>query len=339
MTDSRHRRCLRSLCAAVLLAGLAPALLPQTTQAQQGQGGYPNRPIRAVVPSPAGGPPDLTLRILTPKLTALLGQPVVVENRGGAGGIVGTGYVARQPADGYTWLFTTASHANTPPFNENVPFNPIRDFTHVTLAVQNFGQALVVPVSLKVNSVAELIELAKKSPGKLTYANAGFGTASHIPAEVFKSMTGTDLLSVMYKGIGEATNDLLAGRIDAFFVGTQIAAQHVASGKLRALAVTGARRWKGMPEVPTLQEQGLTGYNVVNWFGVWLPAGAPTDLVERIHQTFVQVIKDPEVIAQFDKLGLEGIAMPPADFARFVESEAKSAQAIADRLKAAGGKP
>jgi tripartite-type tricarboxylate transporter receptor subunit TctC len=143
----------------------------------------------------------------------------------------------------------------------------------------------------------------------------------------------------MYKGIGEATNDLLAGRIDAFFVGTQIAAQHVASGKLRALAVTGARRWKGMPEVPTLQEQGLTGYNVVNWFGVWLPAGAPTDLVERIHQTFVQVIKDPEVIAQFDKLGLEGIAMPPADFARFVESEAKSAQAIADRLKAAGGKP
>jgi tripartite-type tricarboxylate transporter receptor subunit TctC len=330
----------RTRIALALTGALSAATLltaPLAVEAQ-GSGAYPSRPIRAIVPSPAGGPPDLTLRILVPKLSALLGQPVVVENRAGAGGVVGTAYVSRQPNDGYTWLFTTASHANTPPFNENVPFNPIKDFTHVTLAVQNFGQALVVPVSLKAKNLGELIDLAKKNPGKLTYANAGLGTASHIPAEVMKAMTGTDILSVMYKGISTAVNDLIGGRIDMFFVGTQIAAQHVKAGRLHAIGLTGAKRWQGMPEVPTLQEQGLAGYNVVNWFGTWLPAGAQPAVVDRIHQAVAQAVKDPEVISQFQKLGLEGVAMPPAEFARFVESQAKAAQAIADRIKAAGKK-
>lgn len=337
MKPSAFRPNRLAYAAAGLLSAATLLSTPITADAQS-SATYPTRPIRVVVPSPAGGPPDLTLRILTPKLSSLLGQPVVVENRGGAGGVVGTAYVARQPNDGYTWLFTTASHANTPPFNENVPFNPIKDFTHVTLAVQNFGQALVVPVSLKANNLKELIDLAKQNPGKLTYANAGLGTASHIPAEVMKAMTGTDILSVMYKGIGEATNDLIAGRIDMFFVGTQIAAQHVKAGRLRALGLTGAKRWQGLPEVPTLQEQGLAGYNVVNWFGVWLPAGAQPALVARIHQAFAAAIKEPEVITQFEKLGLEGVAMPPEQFARFVDSQAKAAQAIADRIKAAGAK-
>ena len=169
-------------------------------------------------------------------------------------------------------------------------------------------------------------------------AIVGLGTASHIPAEVMKAMTGTDILSVMYKGIGEATNDLIAGRIDMFFVGTQIAAQHVKAGRLRALGLTGAKRWQGLPEVPTLQKRGLADYNVVNWFGAWLPAGAQPALVDRIHQAFAQAVREPDVIAQFEKLGLEGVAMPPAEFARFVERESRSAQAIAYRIKAAGAK-
>ncbi|MEN9773467.1 MAG: hypothetical protein RL322_537 [Pseudomonadota bacterium] len=333
---NRHRRPLALLGAAALLGLGSVAVMPTDANAQSASP-WPTRPIRVVVPSPAGGPPDLTLRILSPKLSALLGQPVVVENRAGAGGVVGTAYVARQPNDGYTWLFTTASHANTPPFNENVPFNPIKDFTHVTLAVQNFGQALVVPASLKASNLKELIELAKQNPGKLTYANAGLGTASHIPAEIMKSMTGTDVLSVMYKGIGTAVNDLIAGRIDMFFVGTQIAAQHVQAGRLKAIGLTGAKRWKGMPDVPTLQEQGLSGYNVVNWFGAWLPAGAQAPIVDRIHGAFAQAVKDPDIISQFDKLGLEGVALPPAAFANFVVSQAQAAQAIADRLKATAG--
>ncbi|HYF43779.1 MAG TPA: tripartite tricarboxylate transporter substrate binding protein [Ramlibacter sp.] len=313
------------------MAGMAAALAVGGTV--HAQGAFPSKPIRVVVPSPAGGPPDLILRAIIPKLNATLGQPLVVENRAGGGGLVGTAYVAGLPADGYTWLFTTASHVNIPPFNDAAKYDPLKDFTHVTLAAQNFGQALVVHPGLAAKNVQELVALARKEPGKLTYANAGDGTASHIPAEVMKSMAGVDILSVPYKGIAEATNDLLAGRIDLFFVGTNIALQHVQSGKLRALALTGAKRWKGMPDVPTMDEQGLKGFNKVNWFGLWLPAGAPADVVSRIHRAVQQAVNEPDVKAQFEQLGLEGVAMPPAEFASFVAAEAKAAQDIARRIK------
>ncbi|MCC7348822.1 MAG: tripartite tricarboxylate transporter substrate binding protein [Variibacter sp.] len=293
---------------------------------------FPSRAIRAVVPSPPGGPPDLILRILVPKLSAALGQTVVVENRAGAGGIVGTAQLARMAADGYNWLFTTASHVNTPPFNANVNFDPIRDFTHVTLAVQNFGQALVVHPSVRATNLAELIALAKEQPGKLTYVNAGNGTASHIPAELMKSMTGTDILSVPYRGVGEGVTDLLAGRIDMFFVGTNVALEHVRAGRLRAIALTGARRWKGMPDVPTMQEAGLAGFDVVNWFGLWMPAGAPRPVVDRVHAAMRTAVNDPEVMQVFDTQGLQGIAMPPDDFSRFVEAQARIAQEIGRRV-------
>ena len=319
-----RRLCVLALTA--LLCGLA--------QAQ----GFPNKPIKVVVPSPAGGPPDLILRAILPKLSASLGQPIVIENRGGAGGLVGTAYVAKLPADGYTWLFTTASHVNIPPFNENANYDPVRDFTHVTLAAQNFGQALVVHPDVPAKNLQELIAYASKNPGKLTYANAGNGTASHIPAEVMKSMTGTDILSVPYKGIPEATTDLIAGRVDIFFVGTQIALQHVQSGKLRALALTGARRWKGLPDVPTMDEQGLKGFNKVNWFGLWLPAGAPSEIVQKIHAAVAAAIHEADVKQQFETLGLEGVAMRPAEFASFVVSEQKAAQEIARNLNHAGAK-
>jgi tripartite-type tricarboxylate transporter receptor subunit TctC len=307
----------------------AAALTWGLAQAQ----GFPSKPIKVVVPSPAGGPPDLILRAILPKMSATLGQPIVIENRAGAGGLVGTAYVAGLPADGYTWLFTTASHVNIPPFNENAKYDPVKDFTHVTLAAQNFGQALVVNPDLPAKNVQELIALAKKSPGKLTYANAGDGTASHIPAEVMKAMTGADILSVPYKGVAEATTDLIAGRIDLFFVGTNIALQHVQTGRLRALALTGAKRWKGMPEIPTMDEQGLKGFNKVNWFGLWLPAGAPPEIVNRIHAAVAAAVSEPEVKQQFDTLGLEGVAMPPAQFSRFVAEEARAAQDIARRIR------
>jgi tripartite-type tricarboxylate transporter receptor subunit TctC len=295
---------------------------------------YPNRPIHAIVPSPPGGPPDLIMRMLAPHLSAYLGQPVVTENRAGAGGIVGTAYVAKQPPDGYTWLFTTASHTNIPPFNENVPYDPVKDFTHVTLAVQNFGQVLVVNPALPAKNVQELLALAKKSPGKLTYGSAGIGTASHIPAEVMKALSGTDILMVPYRGVAEAITDLLAGRIDMFFVGTQVAVQHVQSGKLRALAVTGEKRWKGMPDVPTMQEAGLQGFNIVNWFGLWLPAGAPPELVNRLQAEVARALREPDVQQQFDQQGLEAVASKPEDFAKFVAQQSAMTQGIARRIGA-----
>jgi tripartite-type tricarboxylate transporter receptor subunit TctC len=282
---------------------------------------YPNKPIRVVVPSPPGGPPDLLARMVVPKMSAMLGQPMVVENRAGAGGIVGTAYMAKTPADGYTVLITTASHTNTPPFSRNVPFDPVKDFTHVTLLAQNFGQVLVVPPAFGARTVRDLVEMAKKQPGKLNYGSAGIGTASHIPAEVMKSMSGIDIVGVQYKGVAEAMTDLLAARVDLFFVGTQLAAQQVQAGKLRALAVTGARRWKGLPDVPTMEEQGFKGYNLINWFGLWLPAGAPAEITARLHAEAVKALADPEIRAQFDAQGLEGVGMPPADFAKFVARE------------------
>jgi tripartite-type tricarboxylate transporter receptor subunit TctC len=332
MASMNRRLCILALAA--LGTGLAHAQAASTSSGQA----FPSKPIKVVVPSPAGGPPDLILRAILPKLTASLGQPIIIENRAGAGGMVGTAYVAKLPPDGYTWLFTTASHVNIPPFNENVTYDPVRDFTHVTLAAQNFGQALVVHPDVPAKNVQELVAYARKNPGKLTYANAGNGTASHIPAEVMKSMTGTDILSVPYKGIAEATTDLMAGRIDIFFVGTQIALQHVQSGKLRALAITGARRWKGMPDVPTMDEQGLKGFNKVNWFGLWLPAGAPPDIVQKIHAAVAAAVNEPDVKQQFDTLGLEGVAMRPAEFAAFVVSEQKAAQEIARGLNAGAKK-
>ena len=293
---------------------------------------WPSRPIRVVVPSPPGGPPDLIIRMLTPQLAASLGQPVVVENRAGAGGIVGTGYVAKTTPDGYTWLFTTASHTNTPPFNKNVPFDPVKDFTHVTLAAQNFGQALIVPANHRAKSVQELIDIAKKEPGKLNYASAGIGTASHIPAEVMKSMSGAEIELIPYKGVAEAMADVISGRVDMFFVGTQIAASQVAGGKVRALALTGAKRWKGLPDVPTMQEAGFPGYNLINWFGLWLPAGAPPELANRIHAETVKALADPEVRRQFDAQGLEAVGMPPAQFAKFVAKESAFINDLARKI-------
>ena len=306
-----------------LLALAAPALHAQP---------WPAKPIHVVVPSPPGGPPDLIIRMLAPKMN--LGQPLVIENRGGAGGIVGTAYVAKTPADGYTWLFTTASHVNTPPFNDNVPFDPVRDFTHVTLAAQNYGQALIVPPASPLRSVQELIAHARAHPGRLNYGSAGIGTASHIPAELMKAMAGVDIVGVQYKGVAEVMTDVLTGRIDLFFVGTQIAAQQAHASKVRILALTGAKRWKGLPDVPTMQEAGFEGYNLINWFGLWLPAGAPADIVKRIHTEVLKALADPGVKQQFDAQGLEGVGMPPAQFAQFVEKEARFINELARKIKA-----
>jgi len=307
-------------------------LVASQASGQPSLSAFPTKPIRVVVPSPPGGPPDLIIRMLIPKMAGL-GQPLVVENRAGAGGIVGTAYVAKTPPDGYTWLVTTASHVNTPPFNTNVPFDPVKDFTHVTLIAQNFGQALTVPASSSFKSVQELIAAAKSKPGKLNYGSAGIGTASHIPAEVMKSMSNTDIVAVQYKGVAEVMTDLIAGRIDLFFVGTQIAASQAQAGKVRVLALTGAKRWKGLPDVPTMQEAGFKDYNLINWFGLWLPAGAPPEIVSRIHAETLKALADPEVRQQFDAQGLEGVGMAPADFAKFVAKESDFMTDLARRVE------
>lgn len=316
------------------IIGLAALLaVPTAPSAQPLPRDYPNKPIRVVVPSPPGGPPDLIMRMIAPKMSAGLGQNLVIDNRAGAGGVVGTNFVAKAAPDGYTWLFTTASHTNTPPFNKNVPFDPVRDFSHVSLVAQNFGQALIVPPNSAAKNVQELIALARQRPGKMNYGSAGIGTASHIPAEVMKSMTGTDIVAVQYKGVPEVITDVMAGRMDMMFVGTQLAAPLMQSGRVRILAVTGAKRWKGLPDIPTMQESGFKGYNLINWFGLWLPAGASRELVARLHSEVVKALADPEVLRQFDVQGLEAVGSRPDDFAKFVAKESAFMNELARKLE------
>ena len=320
----------------------ALAIGARASAAEPGPGNYPTRPIRVVVPSPPGGPPDLIIRMLAPKLGASLGQAIVIDNRPGAGGVVGTATVAKAANDGYTWLFTTASHVNTPPFNTNVPFDPVKDFSHVSLVAQNFGQALVVPPGSPFKSVPQMIAHARQHPGKLNYASAGLGTASHIPAELMKAIAGVDIVPVQYKGTGEAINDVLAGRMDMIFIGTNVALPHVQAGRLRALALTGAKRWKGMPDVPTMQESGFKGYDSINWFGAWLPAGASAALMKRLHGDIVHALADADIRQQFDTLGLEGVGSSPEEFAKFVARESAAIVALARKIQSApkpAGKP
>jgi tripartite-type tricarboxylate transporter receptor subunit TctC len=321
------RRNLTSVTAALLLscAGLSAEAQPTSD--------YPNKLIRIIVPSTAGGPPDQIARMVATKLTTTLGQSVIVENRAGAGGMLGTAYVAKTPPDGYTVLVTTASHTLIPAFTPSTPYDAVKDFAHVTKLAENFGQALVVRPTLPVKSVQELVALARREPGKLSYAQAGLGTASHIPAELMLDAANINMLEVPYKGTSAAMVDLLGGHIDMFFIGTQIALPLMQQGKLRVLAVTGKERWKGMPDVPTMQEQGFKDFNVVNWFGAWLPAGAPPEIVARLQAEIARTLQEPDIQKEFDTLGLRGVGSSPEDFARFVAKDAETAREIARRIE------
>lgn len=325
---SPSRRSLGRVTAALLVAFAAFSAQAQPTA------DYPNRLIRIIVPSQAGGPPDQIARILATKLTTALGQSVIVENRVGAGGLIGTAFVAKAPPDGYTVLITTASHTVIPAFTPATPYDAVKDFAPITMLAENFGQTLVVRPSLPVKTVQELVALARREPGKLSYGQAGLGTASHIPAEMMIAGADIKMLEVPYKGTSAAMTDLLGGHVDMFFIGTQIALPLVQEGKVRALAVTGNERWKGMPDVPTMQEAGFKDFKMVNWFGAWLPAGAPPEIVARLHAEIVRSLQEPDVQKEFDTLGLRSVGSSPEDFATFVAQDAKTAQEIARRIEA-----
>jgi tripartite-type tricarboxylate transporter receptor subunit TctC len=314
-------------------AALVPAALLFARAHAQSPSGYPNRLVRIIVPSPPAGPPDQIARIIAPKLTTALGQSVIVENRSGAGGMLGTAYVAKTPPDGYTVLVTTASHAVIPAFTPNTPYDAVTDFVHVTQLAENFGQVLTVRPTLPVKTVQDFVALARQQPGRLSYGQAGFGTASHIPAELMLAAADINMLEVPYKGTSNAMTDLAGGHIDMFFIGTQVALPLVQEGKLRALAVTGRERWKGMPEVPTMREQGFKDFNFVNWFGVWLPAGTPPEIVARLNAEIARALQEPDVQKEFDTLGLRAVGSSPEEFARFVAKEAAAAREIARRIE------
>ena len=283
---------------------------------------WPVKPIQIVVPYAAGGPVDVSARLLAPRLQQALGQPVLVENKPGAGGNIGADFVARSAPDGHTLVMgAIATHAINPSLYPKIPYDPVRDFRHIALLVQ-VPNVLVVNNELPAKSVRELISLAKEKPGKLDFASGSTGSTGHLAGELFKQMTGTFLVHIPYKGSAPATADLFAGRVQLMFDNLASALPHIRSGKVRALAVTTAKRSSFLPELPTLEESGLQGFDMTTWWGVMAPGQAPEAVVQKLSDEILKAMQAPDIAERLRAMGSETPAVrTPAQFTAFVERE------------------
>ncbi len=303
------RRCL-------LLSATLAACLPL-----QAWAAFPDKPLRLVVPFPAGGAADLMARGLALHLGTALGQQVVIDNKGGAGGALGAETVARAPADGYTLFFgTMGTQAINPALYTKLRYDPQKDFAPVALT-HITPRVLVVGSGLNIKSVADLVAAAKKEPKRYTYGSAGNGSSSHLSGALFESLAGVDMVHVPYKGSAPLLTDLLAGRIDTTFDSYTVYEEHIKSGRVRALAVTSRTRMAALPSVPTLDEAGLKGYEVSNWLGVFAPAGTPAAVVQALHAGVAKAMADTELKRQLTALGIEPTISTPAELGALVRNE------------------
>jgi tripartite-type tricarboxylate transporter receptor subunit TctC len=297
------------------LAGVALLLAGLSAHA----GAWPEKPVRLVVSYPPGGTVDAVARIIAPKLSAKLGQPVVIDNRGGAGGAIGGDLVAKSAPDGYTVMLDASNHAQNPALRK-MPFDTLRDLAPVSLLVK-VPNVLVVNPSAPMKSVADLIAQAKAKPGGINYASSGNGSAQHLAGELFASMAGVQITHVAYKGGGPALTDVMSGHVPVFFASLASSLPFIQGGKLRALAVTGKTHSPALPQLPTVAEAGLPGYEVYEWNAVFVPAGTPAPVVERLSKEFAATLKDPEVRTRLEALGAEVIGSSPAELDNFRRAE------------------
>jgi tripartite-type tricarboxylate transporter receptor subunit TctC len=296
---------------------------------------YPTRAVRLVVPSSPGGGTDISARILAPQLTQFFGQQVVVENRPGAGTMIGGEAVARAAPDGYTLLMGISTLAINPAMYRKVPYDALKDLAPISQAV-SLSNVLVVHPSLPAKSVKEFVALVKPRPGQINFASAGVGTSPHLSMELFLVMTGLKMLHVPYKGSGPGVTDLIAGHVPAMMPNMLSAQPHIKSGRLRALGVTGSKRAPGADDIPTIAEAGVPGYEAVQWYGVLAPAGTPRDIISKLHTGVVRALQNPEVRQRLLNDGAEPIGSSPDEFAAYLRSEtAKWAKVT----QAAGIKP
>ncbi len=299
---------------------LAPLLALHAAPAAA-QGAYPTKPVTIVVPFSAGGTTDILARVVGQAISGDLGQTVIIDNKPGAGGNIGAAAVARAPADGYTLLMgTVGTHAINEALYKKLPFDPTKDFAPLS-RVAMVPNVLVVPVALPYKSVADIIAAAKAQPGKLTYASSGIGTSIHLSGELFKSMTGTEILHVPYKGSSPALTDLLGGQVMMMFDNLPSAMQHIRGGKLRALAVTAAKRSPELPDVPTVAEAGVKGFEATSWFGLFAPAGTPPQVVSKLNAAIVKALGSAEVKKKLSEQGAEPHPEKPEQFAAFIRAE------------------
>jgi len=302
----------RQFLATLLAAAAAPAAFAEA---------YPSRPVRLVVPFPPGGAVDFYARIVQPMLTDKLGQPVVIENRPGASGMIGADFVAKSPPDGYTLLLgNIASLAINVGLYARMPYNPVTDFTPITHTI-DVNYVLVVHPSVPAQSVRELIAYAKAHPGKLAFGSAGSGSLPHLATELFKSSTGVQMTHVPYKGGGPMVTDLLAGTVQLVIADQANLMPHVKSGALRALAVASAKRAPGQPDLPTIAEAGVPGFQAVAWNALVGPAHMAPGVVKRLNAAFVETMQDPAIRARLTDAGLEPIGDTPESLAQFIPAE------------------
>lgn len=283
---------------------------------------WPSRPIKMIVPFPAGGPTDVMTRILSDKLGQALAQPVVVENRPGAGGSIGADLVAKSTPDGYTLLMATGSTHSVGPYLQKLPYDPGRDFTPIAYVGYATNILLVSP-KLGVNNVRELIDYAKKEPGRLTYATSGIGSVAHLTSEMFAAMSAAKLTHVPYKGTQLSINDMISGEVGILFDNVMTAKPHVDSGRLKGIAISSLERSSIMPDIPTVAESGLPGFDSTNWFGVFGPAAVPRAVADRIDTELNRILRDPAIKERFHTLGFEITGGHGSDLAAVMRSEAR----------------
>jgi tripartite-type tricarboxylate transporter receptor subunit TctC len=301
-----------------LIAALAAGTLPDAFA--QGAPKFPDRPVRFIVPFTPGSATDSLARTLSQKLSETWGEQVVVDNRAGAGSVVGTGIAAKAAPDGYTLLMVSASHAVNATLYSKLPFDPVKDFSGVTLAA-SIPNVLTVGTHVQAKNVQELIALAKASPGKLNYGSAGIGAASHLNAELFNSTLGLKMVHVPFKGFSEQLTEIFAGRVDLTWAPQILAMAHIKSGRLRALAVSTAKRSTALPDVPTVSEAGVQGFVFDPWFAVLAPAGTPKIIIDKLNADIVRVLQSPDVRDRLLAQGAEPVSSTPARLDAYVKEE------------------
>jgi tripartite-type tricarboxylate transporter receptor subunit TctC len=282
---------------------------------------YPSRPVRIVVPLSPGGFADTPARMLAPKLSDQLGKQFYIENKPGAGGTIGSDFVAKSPPDGYTLLLNGTPHVISAHLYKKVPYDALKDFTHIAIIASGPYALVVNPQKVPASSVRELVALAKSQPGKIDFASSGNGSAQHLVGALFNAMAGVELNHIPYKGSGPAMQDLLGGQVGVSFAGIPNVLGHVKAGRLKALGVTTAKRWSELPDVPTIAEAGVAGYEATLWLNIAGPAGMPADIVQRLRSEINKALQDPEVQKNFHGAGVEATSMEPQEVERFMRAE------------------
>ena len=299
-------------CIALAAAAFAPLAHAQAT--------YPDHPIRFIVPYPPGGGTDVIARIVQERFQNALGQPIVIENRGGAAGSLGTDIAAKAPADGYTVLFTLSSHTINPAIYPRLPFDTVKDFVPVG-TVASLPQILVANLQFPANTVAELTALARAKPGSLSFASVGNGSPGHLAGELYKLRTNTQLVHIPYRGGGPAVTDVMGGQVPLLWVSIPAAAQFVKTGKLKALAVSTTKRSAAFPDVPTMQEAGVADFEVDSWYAMFVPAKTPRPIVEKLNKALNAVVAQPDIKDKLLAQGSEGVGGTPEALGKVVDTE------------------